>query len=262
MSRLSKPELVAELVPPLDAQLAEQLISEYMSLERRYVLSDYEPATLDGGQFAEVASRIIYHQDSGNLNKRRGVDRCLSYIEDPTSQNSHNFPERKSSLHLCKVLRSIYKFRSDRGAVHIDPEYTANQLDAKLVVDNARWVLSEVLRVFWTGDRAIVAQTIREIIEYDVPIVADYEGRLLVQSTVCTTEEEVLILLYYAGESGLSRSQLGVYVEKVASAITKALKSLTSNSKRQVIQLKNKNYRLTDLGIIRVLDELGEKMRL
>lgn len=262
MSRLSKPELVAELVPPLDAQLAEQLISEYMSLERRYVLSDYEPATLDGGQFAEIASRIIYHQDSGNLNKRRGVDRCLSYIEDPTSQNAHLFPERKSSLHLCKVLRSIYKFRSDRGAVHIDPEYTANQLDAKLVVDNARWVFSEVLRVFWTGDRAIVARTIREIIVYDVPIVADYEGRLLVQSTVCTTEEEVLILLYYAGELGLSRSQLGIYVEKAASAITNALKSLISNSKRQVVQLKNKNYRLTDLGIVRVLEELGEKMRL
>lgn len=61
---------------------------------------------------------------------------------------------------------------------------------------------------------------------------------------------------------GLSRSQLGIYVEKAASAVTNALKSLISNSKRQVVQLKNKNYRLTDLGIVRVLEELGEKMRL
>lgn len=260
MSSLSKSALVAEIVPPLDAQLAEQLISEYMSLERRFILADYEPATLDGGQFAEIASRIIYHQDSGKLNKRRSVHRCLIYIEDPDSKNSHHYPERKSSLHLCKVLRSIYKFRSDRGAVHIDPDYTANKLDAKLVVDNARWALSEILRIFWTGDRAIVARAIREIIEYDVPIVGDYEGRLLVHSTECTTEEEVLILLYYAGEMGLSRNQLGVYVEKTASGVTGALKSLISTSKRQAIQLKNKNYRLTNLGIVRVLDELGEKM--
>ncbi|HFD31768.1 MAG TPA: hypothetical protein ENJ28_03505 [Gammaproteobacteria bacterium] len=262
MPRLSKSELICELVPPLDVQLAEQLVDEYISLERRYVLSDFEPATLDGGQFTEAASRIIYHQDSGNLNKRRGVDKCLSYIEDPQSRNAHHFPERKSSLHLCRVLRSIYKFRSDRGAVHIDPEYTANQLDAKLVVDNARWVLSEMLRVFWTGDRSVVARTIREIIEYDVPIVAEYEGRLLVQSTTCTTEEEVMILLYHAGEAGLSRSQLGTYVAKDASGITRAIKSLVSTSKRQVIQLQNGNYRLTDLGIVRVLNDLSEKMGL
>jgi len=250
------------LVPPLDAQLSEQLLDEYMSLERRYVLSDYEPATLDGGQFVEAASRLVYHQDSGNLNKRRGVDKCLSYVEDPKSQNTHIFPERKSSLHLCRVLRSIYKFRSDRGAVHIDPDYTANQLDAKLVLDNARWVLSEMLRVFWTGDRSVVARAIREIIEYDVPVVAEYEGRLLVQNTKCTTEEETLILLYHAGEAGLSRNQLGTYVAKDAAGVTRALKSLKSASKRQVFQLSNGNYRLTDLGIARVFADLGEKMGL
>lgn len=262
MSRISKSDLMGALVPPLDSSLAEQLLDEYISLERRYVLSDYEPATLDGGQLAEAASRIIYHQDSGNLNKRKGVDKCLKYVEDPDSRNTHAFPERKSSLHLCRVLRNIYKFRSDRGAIHIDPEYTANQLDAKLVVDNARWVLSEMLRVFWTGDRAVVARAIREIIEYDVPVVAEYEGRLLVQRTDCTTDEEILILLYHAGEAGLSRTQLGTYVGKDASGITRSLKSLTSPKKREVIKLNNGNYRLTDLGIKRVITHLGEKMGL
>lgn len=262
MSRITKSDLMGALVPPLEASLAEQLLDEYMSLERRYVLSDYEPATLDGGQFTEAASRIIYHQDSHNLNKRRGVDKCLKYVEDPDSRNAHAFPERRSSLHLCRVLRSIYKFRSDRGAIHIDPDYTANQLDAKLVVDNARWVLSEMLRVFWTGDRSVVARAIREIIDYDVPVVAEYEGRLLVQRTDCTTEEEILILLYHAGEAGLSRTQLGTYVQKHASGITRSLKSMASTKKREAIKLSNGNYRLTDPGIKHVLTQLGERMGL
>ena len=260
MVRLSKTELLSKISPPLDSKLAEQLLDEYLSLEKRYVLSDFEPATLDGGQFSQAASRLIYHQDSGNLNRRRGVDKCLSYIEDYNSRNNHNFPDRKSSLHMCKVLRSVYKFRSDRGAIHIDPEYTANQLDAKLVLENARWLLSEILRVFWTGDRAIVAQAIREIIEYDVPVIAEYDGRLLVQNISCTTEEEILILLYHSGENGLSRNQLGTYVEKDAAGITRAIKKLTSTKCREAIKLGNGNYRLTDLGIQRVMRELGDKL--
>lgn len=257
-----KATLLAALSPPLDQVLTEQLLDEFVSIERRYALRDWEPATLDGGQFAEAAARLVYHQDSANLNRRRGVNRCLEYIEDPTNNNTHAFPERKSSLHLCKVIRTVYKFRSDRGAVHIDPEYTANQLDARLVIENTRWILSEILRVFWQGDRRNVATAIRDIVEFDVPIIGEYDGTLLVQRTDCTTEEEILLLLYRAGESGLSRRQLGEYVQKDSSSVTKALKVLSSAKRRQVIVTAAGDFRLTDLGVQRVTRELSDKLLL
>ena len=260
MPTIDRVTLIASICPPLDKQLTEQLLDDFVSLERRYVLRDWEPATLDGGQFTEAASRILYHQDSGNLDRRRQVDKCLTYVEDPTNNNQHNYPERKSALHTAKVLRTIYKFRSDRGAVHIDPQYSANHLDSKFVVDCVRWVLSEILRVFWTGNRADVAVAIRAIVEYDVPVIGNYEGQLIVQRVDCTAEEEILILLYHAGEKGLSRSELGKYVPKAPARVTENLSRLSSNRMRQVIKLGNGNYRLTDLGIQRVLRELGAKL--
>ena len=42
--------LVSALSPPLDQQLLLALFQEFISLERRFVLCDWEPATLDGGQ--------------------------------------------------------------------------------------------------------------------------------------------------------------------------------------------------------------------
>jgi hypothetical protein len=260
MPAIDRATLVSSICPPLDVQLAEQLLDEFISLERRYVLRDWEPATLDGGQFTEAAARIIYHQDSGNLDHRRSVDRCLTYTEDFNNSNPHNYPDRKSALHTAKVLRTIYKFRSDRGAVHIDPQYSANHLDSKLVIENARWVLSEVLRVFWTGNRSDVASTIREIIQYDVPAIGNYEGRLIVQRIDCSTDEEILILLHHAGENGLSRKELGRYVQKPSPRISESLDRLTSSQVRQVIKLDSGNYRLTDLGIQRVLRELALKL--
>ena len=149
---------VAQVSPPLDRSLAAALLTEFVDLERRFVLGDWEPATLNGGQFAEVSSRIIYHLDSKNLNCRKDLNSCLAYVEDDKNSNRHSFPNRRASLHLCKVLRVIYKFRSQRGAIHIDPDYTANELDSTLILSLSRWVMSEVLRTFWSGNPSEVAK--------------------------------------------------------------------------------------------------------
>ena len=100
------PVILSHLSPPLDNTLSTQLFKEFIDIERRFVLRDWEPATLNGGQFAEIAARIIYHIDSGNLNTRKGVDSCLSYVEDPNNSNVHSFPHRRSALHLAKTLEN------------------------------------------------------------------------------------------------------------------------------------------------------------
>lgn len=252
--------LVAQISPPLDKSLATALSAEFIDLERRFVLGDWEPATLNGGQFAEIASRIIYHSDSGNLNTRKTIDSCLAYVEDTENSNRHLFPDRPSARHLCKVLRLIYKFRSQRGAVHIDPNHTANELDAALVLSLSRWVLSELLRIFWTGNQSDVAKVIREIVRYPVPYIFESDSRSLVLSTNCTAEEEILLLLHNAGEAGLSRSEIGKAAMKSASALTSSLKILSSSAKRQVLKRDDGQFSLTPNGMKRVNEEIFEKL--
>lgn len=260
MAYIDKSIIINDISPPLDKTLTIQLLDEYVSQEKRFILGDWEPATLDGGQFAEAAARILYHNDSGILDKRKGVNECLRYVEDFNNSNTHLFPERKSALHLCKVLRATYKFRSDRGAVHIDPQYNANHLDSKYLLESCRWVLAELLRLFWNGDRKEVSTIIREILKFDIPSIRAFENSLLVQRTDCSAEEEILLLLYYSREAGLSRAELGRYVQKAPSAITNAIKSLASSKVRQIHKLTNGNFCLTDIGIRRVLSELADKL--
>jgi len=259
MSTIDKNTLISSISPPLDSVLSEQMLDEFISLDKRYRLKDWEPATLDGGQFCEAVSRLLYHQDSGILNRRKGVNTCLSYIEDVNSTNVHNYAPRKPFLHLCKVLRAIYKFRSDRGAVHIDPDYTANHIDARLVMENTHWVFSEILRLFWNSDIALVSRAIREIADFNVPVIAKYEDKFQIQRTDCTTEEEILILLYHAGENGFERKTINSSVMKSSSSISTSIKNLSSASKREIIKLNNNYYRLTDLGIKRVMESLADK---
>jgi len=260
MALAEKKKLLAEISPPLDHLLATQLLDEFISAEKRFIQRDWEPAELDGGQFCEILSRILYHQDSGTLNRNKAFEDCCNYLEN--NQVSHAIQPRQTCLHLMRVLKTVYKFRSQRGAVHISPSYTPNHMDSKLIIEAVRWATSESLRIFWRGDRETVAKTIRELLQFDVPCVGQFGQVLLVQRTDLSADEEVLIMLHYAGEQGFSRAELGRAVRTSSASVTRAIQKLESNLFRQVIKLPSGNYCLTDLGSKRIREHLAHKLLL
>jgi hypothetical protein len=260
MGLIEKGAMLAALSPPLDHLLASQLLDEFVSAERRYIQRDWEPAELDGGQFAEIAARIVYHQDSGTLNHAKEFGECLKYVED--DKLPHQIKPRHDTLHIARVLRNVYKFRSQRGAVHISPSYRANHMDSKFIIEAVRWVMNEILRIFWMGDREKVAKAIRELLQFDVPCVGVFEDIILVQRTDLTTEEEILVLLHFAGEQGFSRIELGRFAMRPASSLSNAIKKLFGPESRQITLVSGDRYRLTDLGSRRVREQLSSKLLL
>jgi hypothetical protein len=255
---VDKATLVGQLAPPLDSQLAQQLVDEFISQEKRFIQRDWEPGQLDGGQFCEALTRILYHMDSGNLNRSKDDDECLKYVAN--EQVPHLLQPRQTALHLAKVIRTVYKFRSARGAVHISPTYQANHMDSKLVLEGVRWLFAETLRIWWKDDREKVAAAIRELLQFDVPAIGKFDDILLVQRTDLSPSNEILVLLHYAGEKGFSRKELGKYVMHAAPRISEALKHLSGAQSRQIVQLGSGNYRLTDLGSKHVRENLSEKL--
>ena len=258
MALIEKARLLAKLSPPIDHLLCSQLLDEFISAERRFVQRDWEPAELDGGQFCEVLARIFYHQDSQNLSQGKTFEDCCKYIEN--EQVSHAIQPRQTVLHVVRVLKTINKFRSQRGAVHISPTYTPNHMDAKLVIECVRWAMNETLRIFWSGDREEVAKAIKELLQFDVPCIGHFDDVIMVQRVDLSAEEELLVLLHYAGEAGFSRTECGRYAQISASSVTRVLQKLVSPQCRQVVQLANGNYRLTDLGSRRIRLELSSKL--
>jgi hypothetical protein len=227
-------------------------------MERRFIQRDWEPAELDGGQFSEILARIIYHQDSGTLNLRKDFSDCLGYVEN--DNNSHNITPRHDAIHLAHVLRLVYKFRSQRGAVHISPTYKPNQMDSKFLIESVRWCMNETLRIFWNNDREQAAKAIREILQFDVPSIGAFDNIILVQRTDLNPDQEVLILLHFAGEVGFTQLELRRHAQCSDYLVKKSLERLSSPSFRQIVMLNSSHYRLTDLGAKRVREELSDKL--
>ncbi len=225
--------------------------------EKRYIQRDWKPAELDGGRFCEALARILYHQDSGNLSSGRDFGDCLKYVENDNVP--HAITPRSHALHMARILRSIYKFRSDRGVAHLSPTYDANQMDSRLIVETVRWCMNESLRIFGAGDRDDVARIVRELLRFEVPCIGKYGDILLAQRTDLTAEEEVLLFLHYAGETGFTRRELGQHLRFfAASSVTGALQKL--EGARQVVALPGGRWCLGDLGEKRIREELSDKL--
>jgi len=257
---INQTTLVSQLAPPLDAQLAQEFVDEFISQEKHFIQRDWEPSQLDGGQFCEVLARIVYHQDSGTLSRGKEFKDCLQYVQN--EQLPHAIKPRRNALHLVKILGTIWKFRSERGAIHISPDYKANHMDSRLLLEGVRWCFAEALRIFWTRDQERVASAIRELLQFDVPAIGRFEEIVLVQRTDLSAAEEILLLLHYAGEAGFTRRELGKFVQHPAPRITEALDFLTSPESRRVILLGTKRFRLTDLGSVHIREKLSDKLLL
>src|SRR5262249_7524039 len=118
----------------------------------------------------------------------------------------------------------------------------------------------EVLRVFAQADRDVVARMIRELLQFDVPCVGVFDDIILVQRTDLSPEQEVLVLLHYAGEPGFTRSELGRYARCAAPRVTEAVQRLRAPDRREIVSPAGSRFRLTDLGSRRVREELPDKL--
>ncbi len=257
MGLVEKQILIGKLAPPLDLPLTEQLLDEFTSLERRYILRDWEPAELDAGQFCEILGRLLYHRDSGNLDRGRDFGDCFRYINN--DQVTHQL-DRNDTKMLMLAAQTVHKFRSKRGAVHISPNYKANHMDSRFMIETVRWLMTETVRMFWAGDRESASQAVRELLRFDVPAVGKFEDVIIVQRTDLKPEEELLVLLHFAGEQGMTRRELGTYAQCSPSSVTRAVDGLISSGTRQAVLLASGRFVLTDLGHKRIREQLAEQL--
>jgi hypothetical protein len=136
--------------------------------------------------------------------------------------------------------------------------YTANHLDAMMVVANVKWLFAEFLRLAWNKDRNEVASLIEAILEFEHPLIHVLDGEPLVLSNRLSTPEEVLLLLRHAGERGLTREQLRHYVKASQPAVDMAVHRLVEG--RQIRRSKSEEFVITHLGTQRVLDDIMPKL--
>lgn len=250
--------LVSLLTPGLPDGVAQRLADCYLDVEQRFFVGDWEPAELDAGQFCEAVGTALYLLDAGVLNWRKSVSEKVDYLLDANNSRAHSLP-RQGAKHVARVVSATYGLRSQRGAIHISPDYTANELDVSFLVAAVRWMMAECVRMVGSGQPDEAARAIKSVLRVRLPAIWIVEDRPLVVSTLCSVEEEILLLLSYHGEEGTTRRDLGRTLHlRTSTQVSRSLAALTE--KRQVFRRTDGRLVILPPGTRRLVTEVGPRV--
>ncbi len=223
---LSATQLVAELAKIVDPAFATAMIESYGQMQQRFYAGDWQPTELDSGRLCEAIARATYQLDSGTVTHGQLPKEVCDKIEDEKNLHTHHL-DAKARRHITRAIMLVYKFRSDRGSVHISPDYTANEMDSILMLHAAKWILAEFLRLAWNNDRKVIATTIADIIQLEHSLIHDMDGTPLILDDTVRAPEEVLLLLNHAEGHRLQRDALTTQAKNnTAAAVNTALTRL------------------------------------
>jgi hypothetical protein len=254
--RKTSEQLIQDLSTIVDPHFAQTAVESYVEMQQRFLAGDWQPTELDGGRLCEAISRGLLQIDIGKVDYRKLPG------EVRESLLNKSIPHRlgpKDRHHLAKVIGVVYGFRSDRGAVHISPEYTANYMDSMLVLHTSKWIFAEFLRLAWTHDRKVIVETIAQIVQLEHSVIHELDGKPLVLARDISAPDEVLLLLYNAANNRLTRAELREHAasqkpQNVNTAITRLIKS------KDIRPVNGDAVVLTPNGQKRILEQVMPKL--
>jgi hypothetical protein len=251
--KLTVKQLVQQLSANIDPYLASAAIESYVEMQQRFLAGDWKPAELDGGRLCEAVSRCLLQLDTGSIDHRKLPGEIRDILLD---QRSTHGLSQKDRYHICKTIEVVYKFRSDRGPVHISPLYTANYMDSMLVMHMGKWIIAEFLRLVWNQDRQVIAEVIAQLVQLEHSLIHELDGKPLVLARGISAPEEILLLLFNAPNNRLSRSELKMLAAQKPTNINTAVSRLIKDKEIRAI---GEEVAITPSGQKRVVEEIIPK---
>jgi hypothetical protein len=244
----------------VDPSFADAIVDSFVEMQQRFFAGDWKPAELDGGRLCEAVSRALYQLDSGVTTHTELPGTLCDWLEDFHKKRSHILAEG-DRRHFCKAIRMVYKFRSDRGPVHISPEYTANEMDSILMLHAGKWMFAEFLRIAWNKDRKVIAETIADIIQLEHSLIHELDGTPLILDHTVSAPEEILLLLNHADGHKLPKDKLTTLAKNnTESSVSVAISRLTKSNEIRTNGVAG-GLALTPKGQKRVIEKIIPKFK-
>jgi hypothetical protein len=232
----------------ISAGLRSELLESFALIVRNYQERRWEPSELNGGKLCEVVHSILAGYIGGNMPDRASkprnmVDAC-KVLENA---DATRFP-RSVRIQIPRLLVALYEVRNNRGVGHVGGDVDPNGMDARLVLETAKWVVAELVRVFHGITTDSATDLVEKLTERTLPIVWQAEDVKRVLNPSLSMREQTLLLLY-ASQGQVSESLLVSWTEHSSASVYRRDILRKLHQQRLIEYTESKRVaRLTPLG--------------
>ncbi len=189
----------------------DELFARYREIERNFRERRWEPAELNGGKLCEAVYSILQghvddHYPAKPSKPSNFYVACAALEKLPSSYS------RSLRVLVPRVLIVLYDIRNSRSVGHIGGDVDPNHMDAVCVLHMAKWVLSELVRIFHNVSIDEAGDLVEALSDRELPLIWDAGAVRRVLDIRLTMLEKTLVLLYGAA-SPVNESDLLLSLE-------------------------------------------------
>ena len=176
--------------------LRDGLLGSFATIVRNYREGRWEPSELNGGKLCEVVYSILKGYVDGKMPTKPSKPRnMLDAAKELEKADANTFP-RAVRIQIPRLLIALYEIRNNRGVGHVGGDVDPNRMDARIVLEMAKWMMADLVRVFHSLDTATASSVVETLVERTVPIVWEVGDRRRVLDSTLSIRDQTLLLLY------------------------------------------------------------------
>lgn len=180
--------------------LRADLLATYNKIVNNYRERRWEPAELNGGKLCEVVHSILKGAIDGKFPKKsKKPKNFLQACRDLETVGGHVC--RSVRIQIPRLLIAIYEVRNNRNVGHIGGDVDPNEMDATFVLQSAKWIMAELVRVFHQIDPKDAANLVKALTERTIPLVWETGENKRVLNPDLPYPIQTLILLESCGSA-------------------------------------------------------------
>lgn len=192
---IAKSQVIAALSPSLPNEIVTHLLDEYQDIKQHLAFRKFRPSELNGGRFAECVLRLVQHLDNPPYTpfgtSLGNSDNIIRHVESNTSLHE------SIRLFIPRLTRILLDVRNRRDVAHVGGDVSPNYSDSVFISHSADWILTEIIRIYYSCSVDSARKIADSINEVCVPIIADVDGFVRVQNTSLDFRGKTLAILYY-----------------------------------------------------------------
>lgn len=178
----------------LPESLRDELLTAFNAIVNNYGQGRWEPSELNGGKLCEIVYSVLRGHVDGSYPARASkprnmVDACKAFEQESGEP-------RSIRIQIPRMLVAMYEVRNNRGVGHIGGDVDPSHMDAVLVLEMAKWLMAELVRIFHDVDVATATEVVDALVERSVPIIWEVDDQRRVLDPTLTQRDRTLLLLY------------------------------------------------------------------
>ena len=185
------------ILSSIPSGLTGPLEDAYNEIVRNYREGRWEPSELNGGKLCEVVYSIL----RGYVDASYPATPCKPsnmVLACNAFEKATTF-DRSIRIQIPRIIIALYEVRNNRGVGHVGGEVNPNHMDAIVVLHMAKWIVSELVRIFHGVSTEEATKIVEAISDRTLQLVWKVNGTNRVLDPSLSFKDKTLALLY--GES-------------------------------------------------------------